>query len=58
MRRKVLAVTVGGEPDPVVKAIEQHRPDFVIFFATTEPQGDPAASFVRRLKKGSPFSGA
>jgi CRISPR-associated protein (TIGR02710 family) len=29
--RKVLIATVGGTPDPIVKTIEHHRPDFVYF---------------------------
>ena len=39
MRRKVLAVTVGLEPDPIVRTVEWHRPDFTLFFVSTEPQG-------------------
>ena len=58
--RKVLAVTVGGEPDPIVYTCEHHRPDFVIFFVTTEPEGgsrrvlveatDKRPSILERLK--------
>lgn len=55
MRRKVLAVTVGGEPDPIVKAIEQHRPDFTIFFVTTEPQGGSRRFLLEKTEKGEPI---
>lgn len=53
MRRKVLAVTVGGEPDPIVKAIDQHRPDFTIFFVTTQPGGGSRRFLLEDTEKGA-----
>ncbi|MFN3346330.1 MAG: TIGR02710 family CRISPR-associated CARF protein [Candidatus Bipolaricaulaceae bacterium] len=53
MKRKVLAVTVGGEPDPIVKAISQHRPDFTIFFVTTEPGGGSRRFLLEDTEKGA-----
>ncbi len=53
--RNVLALTVGGEPDPIVKAIEQYRPDITIFFCTTE-HGGGSCRYVRcRTEKGEPI---
>lgn len=34
--KKVLLVSVGGSPAPVVYAINQHRPEYVIFFASRD----------------------
>lgn len=34
--KKVLLVSVGGSPVPVVYAINRHRPEYVIFFASRE----------------------
>jgi hypothetical protein len=36
---RVLAITVGGSPDPVVQSIRDHSPDFVLFFVTKGPNG-------------------
>lgn len=55
MRRKVLAVTVGGEPDPIVKTLEQHNPDFTIFFVTTEPVGGSRRFLLEETEKGEPI---
>lgn len=55
MRRKVLAVTVGGEPDPIVKTLEQHNPDFTIFFVTTEPAGGSRRFLLEETEKGEPI---
>ena len=53
--RRILAVTVGGEPDPVVQAIRQHAPDFVLFFVTTEPAGGSRRFLVETTEKGEPL---
>lgn len=50
--RRVLAITVGGEPDPVVQAVRQHAPDFVIFFVTTEPAGGSRRFLLEDTEKG------
>lgn len=50
--RKVLAVTVGDEPDPIVKTIEQHGPEFTIFFVTTEPKGGSRRFLLEDTEKG------
>lgn len=36
---RILAITVGGTPDPVRISILDHRPDRVVFFVTEEPNG-------------------
>jgi len=50
--RKVLAITVGGEPNPIVYACKRHEPDFVIFFVTTEPGGGSRRLLVEETEKG------
>ncbi len=52
MRRKVLAVTVGGEPDPIVRTVEWHRPDFTLFFVSTEPRGGTRRFLLEDTEKG------
>lgn len=38
----ILLCTVGGSPEPIVKAIESRRPDRVVFLATVDnPEADP-----------------
>jgi len=49
---KVLAVTVGGEPEPIVYTCKRHRPDFVLFFVTTEPAGGSRRLLVEATEKG------
>jgi len=36
---KILALTVGASPQPIVQSIQQHRPAKVIFFVTDRPDG-------------------
>ncbi|MGY4707268.1 TIGR02710 family CRISPR-associated CARF protein [Candidatus Bipolaricaulota sp. J31] len=36
---KILAITVGGSRGPIIRSIEDHSPDHVVFFVTTEPHG-------------------
>ena len=36
---RVLAITVGGSPDPVVTSIVGHKPGFTLFFVTDGPHG-------------------
>jgi|GEM_PF-2582665 len=31
---KAMLLSVGGTPEPLVKSIEHHRPEFVCFFAS------------------------
>ncbi len=50
--KKVLAVTVGGEPDPLIRVISTRSPDFVIFFATTEPGGGSRRYVEEDTEKG------
>lgn len=49
---RVLAITVGGEPMPVVTSVRHHQPDFVLFFATAEPQGGSRRLIVETTEKG------
>lgn len=37
---KVLFITVGGSPEPVITSITQNRPDFVCFLATSSDGGE------------------
>lgn len=50
--RRVLAITVGGEPDPIATAVEQYEPDFTIFFVTTEPNGGTRRFLIEDTEKG------
>ncbi len=44
----ILVCTVGGSPEPIVKAIETRRPDRVVFLCTTR-EGETAGSDVQVL---------
>lgn len=37
--RKILAVTLGGSSEPIVRSILDHHPDKILFFVTTSPNG-------------------
>lgn len=50
--KRNLALTVGGEPDPLVCAISTRKPDFVIFFATTKPAGGSRRYIEEATEKG------
>lgn len=45
--RRVLAMTVGGNPDPVVTSLQSHRPSLALFFVTDEPRGGSRALLER-----------
>jgi len=36
---KVLMLTVGGSDTPVIKTLEHHKPDYVVFFCTEDDNG-------------------
>ena len=36
--QRVLFITVGGTPDPIIQAVRSLSPDRIVFFCTTEPQ--------------------
>lgn len=52
---KLLAITVGGEPAPVLCAIREGKPDFVLFFASTFPNGGSSRLLRERTDKGPPL---
>ena len=39
---KILVLSVGGSPEPVINAIKNYRPDFVYFFCSSGPKGSEA----------------
>jgi CRISPR-associated protein (TIGR02710 family) len=43
---RVLIVSVGGSPDPILKAVELHRPDEVIFACSAPPCEEPSLNQV------------
>lgn len=36
---RVLAITVGGTPEPIMTSLKHHGPDFTLFFVTDQPRG-------------------
>lgn len=49
---RVLIVTVGGSPDPILKAVELHQPDEVIFACSAPPCERPSLDQV--IGEGTP----
>lgn len=49
---KILALTVGGSPEPVIRAIREHSPDKVIFFVTVEPRGGSKRFVLEKTERG------
>ncbi|WP_411872053.1 TIGR02710 family CRISPR-associated CARF protein [Vulcanococcus limneticus] len=49
---RVLLVTVGGSPDPILKAVESHQPDEVVFICSAPPCKQPSLDQV--LGEGTP----
>lgn len=49
---RVLIVTVGGSPDPILKAVELHHPDEVIFVCSAPPCERPSIDQV--IGEGTP----
>lgn len=49
---RVLIVSVGGSPDPIIKAVELHRPDEVIFACSAPPCERPSLDQV--IGEGTP----
>uniref|UniRef100_A0A831UE25 TIGR02710 family CRISPR-associated protein n=1 Tax=Geobacter metallireducens TaxID=28232 RepID=A0A831UE25_GEOME len=47
--KKVLLVSVGGSPAPVVYTINQHRPEYVIFFASRDSREKAVAEVLPNL---------
>jgi CRISPR-associated protein (TIGR02710 family) len=41
-----MIISVGASPDPIVKTIEEHKPEFICFFASQE-----TVEFIRDIKK-------
>lgn len=52
---KILAITVGGEPAPVMNAIRSVKPDFCILFASTAPKGGSKRQLLETTEKGPPI---
>ena len=53
---KVLAITVGGSPDPIVNAIRSGNPDYVLFFASTSPNGGSKRQLLETTEQGPPIT--
>ena len=49
---RVLLVTVGGSPDPILEAVKIHKPDELIFICSAPPCDAPSVSQV--IGKGEP----
>lgn len=49
---RVLIVSVGGSPDPILKAVELHRPDQVVFACSAPPCPTPSLDQV--IGEGTP----
>lgn len=49
---RVLIVTVGGSPEPILKAVELHQPDEVIFACSAPPCSSP--SLLQVIGEGTP----
>ena len=39
---KILILSVGGSPEPIINAIKFYQPDFVYFFCSSGPKGSAA----------------
>ncbi len=52
---KVLAITVGGEPAPILNAIRSGKPDYVLFLASTSPKGGSKRQLLETTDKGPPI---
>ena len=46
---RVLAVTVGGTPDPVITCLKEHKPAFTLFFVSGQSK-----DLLRRMPNGNP----
>jgi hypothetical protein len=46
---KVLIASLGGTPDPVVKSIETHKPDYLYFFSSQESNTKEYPNVKKRL---------
>ncbi len=49
---RVLAITVGGAPIPVIRSITNWKPDHVVFFGSTEPKGGSVRLITERTEAG------
>lgn len=43
---KGMIISVGGSPEPIIKTIEEHRPEFICFFASQD-----TVEYIRDVKK-------
>src|SRR5882724_3787340 len=46
---KTLIVSLGGTPEPVVKSIETHRPDYLCFFSSQESNAKEYPNVKKKL---------
>ena len=37
--KRILILSVGGSPEPIINAIKFYKPDFVYFFCSSGPKG-------------------
>jgi len=49
---RILALTVGGSPEPVIRSIKENNPDKVVFFVTVEPRGGSKKIVLEKTEKG------
>lgn len=47
--KRILAITVGGSPQPIVRSIIDRSPDQVLFFVTTKPQGGSRRQVLEKI---------
>ncbi|EAX48906.1 hypothetical protein TcarDRAFT_2595 [Thermosinus carboxydivorans Nor1] len=38
--KKVLLITVGGSPQPIIDSVTKHQPDYIVFLCTARKDGD------------------
>jgi hypothetical protein len=55
---RILALTVGGSPKPVIRSIKEQSPDKVVFFVTVEPRGGSKKFVVENTEEGESIVGA
>jgi len=47
--KKIIAVTLGGSSQPIIRSILQHKPDKVLFFVTTSPNGGSKKALLEKV---------
>lgn len=47
--KKILALTLGGSSEPIVRSVLDHNPNEVLFFVTTSPNGGSKKSLLEKV---------